>query len=480
MITFCICLLALIASYFLYGTFVERIFKPDKARVTAATTMYDGVDYLPLPTWKVFMIQFLNIAGLGPIFGAIMGAKFGTASYLWIVLGCVFAGGVHDYLSGMLSLRNDGISLPEIIGKYLGLTTKQVMRVFTIILLILVGAVFVSGPAALLAKLTPDSLNVYFWIVVVFVYYVLATLLPIDKIIGKIYPLFGAALLFMAVGILTMLFVKHPALPEFWDEGGMASLMPEGQPIFPLMFISIACGAISGFHATQSPLMARCMKNEKLGRPIFYGAMITEGIVALIWAAAATYFFHDSPDNLLVTNAALVVDNITKSWLGSFGAILALLGVIAAPITSGDTALRSARLLVADFLHLEQKSIAKRLLISVPIFVATLLILFYSLSDKDGFNLIWRYFAWANQTLSVFTLWALTVWMFLTRRYYWVTMIPAIFMTSVCTTYIFIAPECFNLNASLSYVGGSICALVSIIWFAFWAWRVGINKRIKE
>ena len=288
MITFCICLLALIASYFLYGTFVERIFKPDRARVTAATTKYDGVDYLPLPTWKVFMIQFLNIAGLGPIFGAIMGAKFGTASYIWIVLGCVFAGGVHDYLSGMLSLRNDGISLPEIIGKYLGLTTKQVMRVFTIILLILVGAVFVSGPAALLAKLTPDYLNVYFWIAVVFVYYVLATLLPIDKIIGKIYPLFGAALLFMAVGILTMLFVKHPALPEFWDEGGMASLMPEGQPIFPLMFISIPCGAISGFHATQSPLMARCMKNEKVGRPIFYGAMITEGIVALIWAAAAT------------------------------------------------------------------------------------------------------------------------------------------------------------------------------------------------
>ena len=281
MITFTLCLLALIAGYFIYGRFIERVFGPDD-RKTPALTKADGVDYIPLPTWKIFMIQFLNIAGLGPIFGAIMGAKFGTASYLWIVLGSIFAGAVHDYLAGMLSLRHDGESLPEIIGRYLGLTTKQVMRGFTVILMILVGAVFVAGPAGLLAKLTPDSLDTTFWIIVVFAYYIFATLLPVDKIIGKIYPLFAVALLFMAVGILVMLYVNHPALPEIWD--GLQNTHPDAValPIFPIMFVSIACGAISGFHATQSPLMARCMTSERHGRPVFYGAMITEGIVALI------------------------------------------------------------------------------------------------------------------------------------------------------------------------------------------------------
>lgn len=291
MITFTICLLALIAGYFIYGRLVERVFGPDD-RKTPALTHADGVDYIPLPTWKIFMIQFLNIAGLGPIFGAIMGAKFGTASYLWIVLGSIFAGATHDYFAGMLSLRNGGESLPEIVGRFLGMTTKQVMRGFTVVLMILVGAVFVAGPAGLLAKLTPDSLDTTFWIIVVFIYYILATLLPVDKIIGKIYPLFAAALLFMAVGILVMLYVHHPVIPELWD--GLQNTNPEAAvlPIFPIMFVSIACGAISGFHATQSPLMARCMTSERHGRPVFYGAMITEGIVALIWAAAATYFYR--------------------------------------------------------------------------------------------------------------------------------------------------------------------------------------------
>lgn len=281
MVTFTICLLALIAGYFIYGRFVERLFGPDD-RKTPALTKTDGVDYMPLPTWKVFMIQFLNIAGVGPIFGAIMGAMFGTASYLWIVLGSIFAGAVHDYLSGMLSLRNNGESLPELIGRYLGLTTKQVMRVFTVILMMLVGAVFVASPAGLLAKLTPDYLDMTFWIAVIFIYYILATLLPVDKIIGKIYPLFAAALIFMAVGILVMLYVNHPALPEIWE--GLDNTHPKAAttPIFPMMFITIACGAISGFHATQSPLMARCMTSERRGRSVFYGAMITEGIVALI------------------------------------------------------------------------------------------------------------------------------------------------------------------------------------------------------
>lgn len=325
MYSFTICLLTLIVGYFVYGRYIEKIFGPDPARATPAVTKADGVDYILLPTWKIFMIQFLNIAGLGPIFGAIMGAKFGIASYLWIVLGSVLAGAVHDYFSGMLSMRHGGESLPEIIGRYLGLTTKQMMRGFTVVLMVLVGAVFVAGPAGLLAKLTPGYMDITFWIVAVFIYYILATLLPVDKIIGKIYPLFAIALLFMAVGILVMLYVHHPVLPELWD--GMQNTHPNAAalPIFPIMFVSIACGAISGFHATQSPMMARCMKSEKYGRPVFYGAMITEGIVALIWAAAATCFYQ--ANGMEENNASVIVDAITKNWLGTVGGILAILGV---------------------------------------------------------------------------------------------------------------------------------------------------------
>ncbi|WP_298130041.1 carbon starvation CstA family protein [uncultured Bacteroides sp.] len=470
MITFTLCLLALIAGYFLYGRFVGRIFGPDD-RKTPAVTKADGVDYIPLPTWKIFMIQFLNIAGLGPIFGAIMGAKFGTASYLWIVLGSVFAGAVHDYLAGMLSLRNGGESLPEIIGRYLGVTTKQVMRGFTVLLMVLVGAVFVAGPAGLLANLTPDYMDATFWIVVVFVYYIFATLLPVDKIIGKIYPLFAIALLFMAVGILVMLYVKHPALPEFWD--GLQNTHPNAAvlPIFPIMFVSIACGAISGFHATQSPLMARCMTSERHGRPIFYGAMITEGIVALIWAAATTYFFHEN--GMGENNAAVVVEAITKDWLGTVGGVLAVLGVIAAPITSGDTAFRSARLIVADFLGMEQKSMRRRLYICIPMFLAAIGLLLYSLQDKEGFDMIWRYFAWTNQTLSVFTLWAITVYLVREKEghYYHVTSLPATFMTAVCVTYICIAPEGFGLGEGYTAGIAVITALIAAIWFYVWRYK---------
>ena len=467
MITFTLCLLALIAGYFVYGRFVERIFGPDD-RKTPALTMADGVDYIPLPTWKIFMIQFLNIAGLGPIFGAIMGAKFGTASYLWIVLGSIFAGAVHDYLSGMLSLRHGGESLPEIIGRYLGMTTKQVMRVFTVILMVLVGAVFVAGPAGLLASLTPEVLDTTFWIVVVFLYYILATMLPIDKIIGKIYPIFAVALLFMAVGLLVMLYVLHPALPELWD--GVHNTHPNADtlPIFPIMFVSIACGAISGFHATQSPLMARCMTSERHGRPVFYGAMITEGIVALIWAAAATWFFGEN--GMGESNAAVIVDAITKDWLGTVGGVLAVLGVIAAPITSGDTAFRSARLIVADFLGMEQKSIRKRLYICVPMFLAAIGLLLYSLKDADGFDRIWRYFAWSNQTLSVFTLWAVTVYLVRERKghIYYITYIPAMFMTAVCTTYICVAPEGLGISPSASLYIALVALVVAATWFAVW------------
>lgn len=471
MVSFTLCLLALIAGYFIYGRFMERIFGPDD-RQTPAVTRADGVDYIPLPTWKIFMIQFLNIAGLGPIFGAIMGAKFGTASYLWIVLGSIFAGAVHDYLAGMLSLRHDGESLPEIIGRYLGMTTKQVMRVFTVILMILVGAVFVAGPAGLLAKLTPEVLDTTFWIVVVFLYYILATMLPIDKIIGKIYPLFAVALLFMAVSILVMLYVHHPALPEIWD--GVQNTHPDAAtlPIFPIMFVSIACGAISGFHATQSPLMARCMTSERHGRPVFYGAMIAEGVVALIWAAAATYFFHEN--GMGETNAAVIVDDITKGWLGTVGGVLAVIGVIAAPITSGDTAFRSARLIVADMLGMEQRSIRRRLYICVPMFVLAVGLLFYSLRDADGFDMIWRYFAWANQALSIFTLWAITVYLVRERRggYFCVTLFPALFMTAVCVTYICVAPEGFGIPVNSTAFIGILSVLAAACWFVMWYRKV--------
>lgn len=464
MITFSCCLLTLIAGYFLYGTFVERIFGVDPSRPTPAFTKQDGVDYLPLPTWKVFMIQFLNIAGLGPIFGAIMGAKFGTASFLWIVFGSILAGATHDFLAGMLSLRHGGESLPELVGRYLGSRFKQFMRGFTVLLMILVGAVFVAGPAGLLAKLTPASMNMTFWIVVIFIYYILATLLPVDKIIGKIYPLFAVALLFMAGGILVMLFVHHPPLPELTD--GMPNTYPGKLPIFPIMFVSIACGAISGFHATQSPLMARCLTNEKYGRPVFYGAMITEGIVALIWAAAATCFFQTN--GMEESNAAVIVDRITKEWLGAIGGVLAILGVVAAPITSGDTAFRSARLIVADFLRWEQKSVGRRLAICIPMFVVTIGVLLYSQQDKDGFDVIWRYFAWANQTLAVFTLWALTVYLVQARKIYLITLLPALFMTAVCSTYIFVAPEGLRLDTQTSQILGGIVTLGVCIVFLLW------------
>ena len=477
MITFTIALLLLIGGYVVYGAYVNRVFGPDD-RKTPALTMADGVDYIPLPTWKIFMIQFLNIAGLGPIFGAIMGAQFGTASYLWIVLGTIFAGAVHDFFSGALSIRHGGESLPELIGRYLGMRAKKVMTIFTMILMILVGAVFVSGPAELIAGMTPEWMDAYFWIIVIFLYYVLATLMPVDKIIGKIYPLFAIALLFMAMGILVMLYVKNPDLPEMWNGFGTKY---EANPIFPMMFISIACGAISGFHATQSPLMARCMKHEKHCRPIFYGAMVADGIVALIWAAAATYFFQENGivDQLTgkAFSGAAVATRISNEWLGAFGGILAILGIVAAPITSGDTALRSARLIAADFLHIDQRPIAKRLLICIPLFLLTIGVLVYSLSDAEGFKIIWRYFAWCNQTLSVFTLWAITVYLVREKKNYYITLLPALMMTLVCSTYICIAPEGLSLPQEVAYGLGGTCLLVALIWFNLWL-KKETQKRI--
>jgi carbon starvation protein CstA len=468
MITFTFALVLLIVGYLVYGAYVNKVFGPDD-RETPAVAMADGVDFIPMPTWKIFMIQFLNIAGLGPIFGAIMGAQFGTASYLWIVLGTIFAGAVHDFFSGSLSIRNGGESLPEIIGRYLGPTMKKITCVFTLILMILVAAVFVSGPAELIAGMTPDWMNAQFWIIVIFLYFILATMLPVDKIIGKIYPLFAFALLFMAGGILVMLYVKNPDLPEIWNGFGTKY---EKNPIFPMMFISIACGAISGFHGTQSPLMARCMKSERHCRPIFYGAMVAEGIVALVWAAAATCFFQENGIIDTVTgkafSGAAVATRISNEWLGTFGGILALLGIVAAPITSGDTALRSARLIAADFLNFDQRPISKRLMICIPIFLITIGVLVYSLSDAEGFKIIWRYFAWCNQTLAVFTLWAITVYLVKEKKNFYISFLPALLMTLVCSTYICIAPEGLSLPQSISYAIGGACTLAALIWFIVW------------
>ena len=457
MITFLICFAILVVAYFTYGKFVEKIMQPDADRKTPAYTMTDGVDYVPMPAWRMFMIQFLNIAGLGPIFGAIMGAKFGTSAYIWIVIGCIFAGATHDYVAGMLSLKHGGESLPDLIGRYLGKKTMNVVRVFSIELMILVGVVFMSGPAGLLENLT--SIDSFTWTVIIFVYYLMASMLPIDKLIGKVYPLFALALLFMAVGIMFQLIMHWPSIPELWDGVGNTHPNAENVPIFPMLFISIACGAISGFHATQSPMMARCMTNEKQGRPIFYGAMIVEGIVALIWAAAANYFFMQNGKD--VSNAAIIVNDITKHWLGAIGAVVAVLGVIFAPITSGDTAFRSARLIVADMLKMSQQKIKNRLIICVPLFIVAAGILWYSLADKQGFDIIWRYFAWSNQTLSVFTLWAMTVYLYNNKRKYTlVALIPALLMTMVTVLYILIAPEGFTLPYNIGLAIATLCVLL--------------------
>lgn len=404
-----------------------------------------------------------------PIFGAILGAKFGMSSFLWITLGSVFAGATHDYLAGMLSMRHGGESLPETIGRYLGLPAKQIMRVFSLLLMILVGVVFLSGPADLLASLTPEKLNAEFWLSIIFIYYLLATLLPIDKIIGRIYPLFAIALIFMAIGVLVMLYSEYPDIPEIWN--GLSNSHPHSDklPIFPIMFVSIACGAISGFHATQSPMMAKCLKSEKHGRPAFYGAMITEGIVALIWAAAATCFFKEN--GLDENNAAIIVNHITNDWLGTIGGLLAILGVIAAPISTGDTALRTARLIAADFLKMPQKKLKHRLILTIPIFTITILLIYWSSSDFGGFDVIWRYFAWFNQTLSVFTLWAITIYLTQSNKQYLVTLIPAIFMTYVTVSYLFIAPECLNLGSNIAYLSGGIFTVITLIMFINWKYK---------
>ncbi len=448
------------------------------------------MDFVKLPTWKVFMIQFLNIAGTGPIFGAIMGMWYGPSAYLWIVFGCIFAGATHDYLSGMISVRKGGIGLPDIVGQYLGSTIRKIMLVFTVCLLILVGAVFVLSPATLLNDMMPaDSAlhNMLLWIVVIFIYYLIATFMPVDKIIGRIYPLFAVALLFMAVALLAVLLYKWPTLPELWDgigDMGATRLGIKGaDPILPALFITIACGAISGFHATQSPLMARCIKNEHLGRPVFYGSMITEGVVALIWCTVSSWFFYAEgwreicPTEFLAQNektitqffsAPQVVMEVCQGWLGAFGAILAVLGVVAAPITSGDTAFRSARLIVADALRIDQRPIMKRLIVSIPLFVISIALLVWQLGNPDSFNVIWKYFGWANQALAIFTLWSITVYLALKKKAYIITMIPAMFMTFVCVSFLCVSHIALGMPLLWGYAIGFAAAVIAAGRFFKW------------
>lgn len=463
MITFFVSIVVLVLGYIFYSNYLERIMEADSNKSTPAITMADGVDYVPMSWWRVFLIQFLNIAGLGPIFGAIAGAMWGPVAFLWIVFGTILGGTVHDYFSGMLSVRHGGRSITEIIGIYLGYIPKQILRLFTVVLLILVGVVFISGPAGILANLTPIALDFQFWVWIIFIYYILATLLPIDKIIGKVYPIFGFALLFMAISLIIALIVKGYHMPELSiDNWQNFHNNKESFPIFPMLFITIACGAISGFHATQSPLMARCMKNEMEGRKVFYGAMVVEGIVALVWAAISMSFFGGigQLNDVMIAqkgNAAWVVNEVSNSLLGSFGAILAILGVVAAPITSGDTAFRSARLTVADLLKFNQKKIVNRLMITVPLFAIGLVL------TRINFDIIWRYFAWANQTLATVVLWTITVYLLQKGKNYWITLIPAIFMTAVVSTYIMLAPEGFSLSHIVSYsIGFGITCIT--IW----------------
>ncbi|MCM1337054.1 MAG: carbon starvation protein A [Candidatus Amulumruptor caecigallinarius] len=473
---FLISLALLIGGYFTYGLFVEKVIGTDPKRPTPATTMADGVDFVPLPTWKVFLIQFLNIAGVGPIFGAIMGVTYGPAAFIWIVVGCIFAGAVHDFVSGMVSVRSGGKSLPELVGTELGNKVKAVMAALTALLLMLVVAVFVITPSNLLASMTPAWANGTFWAVVIFLYYVLATLLPVDKLIGNLYPVFGFALLFMAAGIMGYMIVNGMDIPVGLADGLCnRSLGGDATPVFPMVCISIACGAISGFHATQSPMMARCLKSEKYGRPIFYGAMISEGIVALIWAAAAITFTggYDGLNAYFTANGAdagMLVKDVCNSWLGTFGGILAVLGVIAAPITTGDTALRSLRLMIADWAAISQRSFVKRLSVALPVIAIILVIM------QLDFSVLWRYFAWANQTLSIFTLWTCTVWLARRSKLYLITMIPAMFMTMLCTTYIFFAPTGTGLTGLPLGVSFSIGIVAMIVCTAVFArWRARLN-----
>jgi len=448
---------ALLLGYFVYGTFVEKMFGVDHSRPTPAKSMADGVDYVEMHPAKVFLIQLLNIAGVGPVFGPILGAYYGPSALVWIVIGCIFAGGVHDYFSGMMSLRYHGKSLPDVVGYTLGSFFKQFMRAFSIVLLLLVGVVFVTAPAGLLASLTPDWLNFNVWVIIIFGYYFLATILPIDVIIGRLYPLFAVVLVVMAVGVAGGLIAGGH---NFYSWAEWTNQHPKGLPIWPLMFVTIACGAISGFHATQSPLMARCLPLERQGKPIFYGSMIAEGIIALIWATAGMTFYQ-SPELLagVAGGPGGVVREVCMTLLGPIGGVLAILGVVVLPITSGDTAFRAARLVIADFSKSNQTKIPNRLLIAIPLFVIGAAL------SQINFDVIWRYFGWSNQTLAAVVLWAAAAYAVKRGVSHWFISLPATFLTSVVSTYILNQKMGFGLDYNISIIGGAALAIGALALF---------------
>ena len=468
-ITFILCTGLLIVAYFTHGRLIERFFGVDPRKETPARRLADGVDYQELSLWRLFVIQFLNIAGLGPIFGAVLGAAYGPVAYLWIVLGCLLAGVIHDFFSGMLSLRHDGMSLPDIVGKYLGGRARGIMTFFTVLLLIAVGVSFVNGPADLLARLT--GVDMEWWLYAIFAYYILATLLPVNKIIGKVYPFMGAALIIMATGIGVYLlqggFTGELHLPELTlDAFRNMHDQPARNILFPMMFVVISCGAVSGFHATQSPIMARCMGNERYGRPVFYGAMIAEGIVTMIWATAAMTFFGGA--NALNAaaatgnNPAVIVNTICRAWLGGVGAVIAIVGVVVCPVTSGDTAFRGTRLILADATGVDQKSLQGRLILVAPVFIAA-----YFLCRFD-FSILWKYVGISNQVLACVTLWTASAYLARARKFHWITSLPATFLSVVCVTYFLIAPNKAGglfLPPSIAYAAGIIAGITLLGMF---------------
>ena len=464
MLSFFICLALLIGGCFVYGKMVDNTFGTDD-RETPAVRINDGVDYVVMPQWKLFLVQLLNIAGLGPIFGALQGALWGPVVFLWITFGTIFAGGVHDYFSGMLSERNDGASISEVCGIYLGGLMKNVMRVFSIVLLVMVGTVFAVGPAGLIVTLFQNNgaaglvTNKEFWLWVILAYYFIATFISIDKIIGKIYPVFGICLIIMAVGVAIGIFTKAEfVIPEIWSN--FHNMHPKGTPIWSVMFITVACGAISGFHATQSPLMARCMKSEKQGHFVFYGAMVCEGVIALIWAAAGCSLYavtgglNTGLQEALANGQSAAIYDVCKKTMGGIGIALAMLGVIACPITSGDTAFRSARLVVADWFKIDQKAYASRLKLCIPLLAAGAII------GHLDYTIVWRYFSWTNQTLAMIVLWTASMYLYKEKKNYWLTAVPATFMSAVSMTYFFYAGECLNLGTTVAYPAGIILAVV--------------------
>lgn len=467
----------LIIGYIVYSRITEKVFAPDD-RQTPAIAYNDGVDCVPMKTWKAFLVQLLNIAGTGPIFGALMGAVFGPVVFLWIVFGSILGGAVHDYMSGMISSRHKGASIAELSGTYLGNAAKWVMRVFSVVLLILCGTVFVTSPAGLLDNLTPDWMNGTFWAVIILAYYLLATLLPIDKLIGKLYPVFGVLLIIMAIAVIGGIIFsgEEYTIPEL----SLQNLYPDGTPVWPYMFITVACGAVSGFHATQSPMIAKCIKSEKDGRKVFYGAMISESVIALVWAAAGVSFYGTTQllEEALLGGASNVVYEISTGVLGVFGGVLAVTGVIICPITSGDTAFRSARLILAETFKLDQQKIKNRLLLTIPLLLIGGALTVFAMVNANGFQIIWRYFSWSNQTLAMIALWVSTSYLLKKGKYRFgslITALPATFMTAVAVTYILMADEGFRLNQTVSYIIG-IAAAISL----FTVYLVFLIRRIRR